>query len=126
MNFRINLTQFYINFSRQEHQIDVLYVLFNAWDSQVSFYTPFHISFTVPLSKKMKENTYLLLRLESEYEYLLIRTIIRNIRHCCESDTVLPPPLLCISYALKCRKLHKQIVCLTPPNLTSKPGKTNI
>jgi len=36
------------------------------------------------------------------------------------------PPLLCISYALKCRKLHKQIVCLTPPNLTSKPGKTNI
>ena len=63
-----------------------------AWDSQVSFYTLFHISFTVPLSKKMKENTYLLLRLESEYEYLLIRTIIRNIRHCCESDTVLPTP----------------------------------
>ena len=30
MNFRINLTQFYINFSRQEHQIDVLYVSFNA------------------------------------------------------------------------------------------------
>ena len=26
MNFRINLTQFYINFSRQEHEIDVLYV----------------------------------------------------------------------------------------------------
>ena len=49
MNFRINLTQFYINFSRQEHQIAVLYVLFNAWDSQVSFYTPFHFSFTVPL-----------------------------------------------------------------------------
>ena len=41
MNFRINLTQFYINFSRQEHQIDVLYVPFNAWDSQVSSYTPF-------------------------------------------------------------------------------------
>ena len=30
MNFRTNLTQFYINFSRQEHQIDVLYVSFNA------------------------------------------------------------------------------------------------
>ena len=30
MNFRINLTQFYFNFSRQEHQIVVLYVSFNA------------------------------------------------------------------------------------------------
>ena len=38
-----------MNFSRQEHQIDVLYVSFNAWDSQVSSYTPFHFSFTVPL-----------------------------------------------------------------------------
>ena len=27
MNFCIDLTQFYINFSRQEHQIDVLDVL---------------------------------------------------------------------------------------------------
>ena len=38
MNFRLNLAQFYINFSRQEHQIDVLYVSLNAWDSQVSLY----------------------------------------------------------------------------------------
>ena len=30
MNFRINLTLFYFNFSRQKYQIDVLYVLFNA------------------------------------------------------------------------------------------------
>ena len=51
MNFRKNLTQFYINFSRQEHQIDVLYVSFNAWDSQVSFFTPFHFSFTFPLKR---------------------------------------------------------------------------
>ena len=50
MNFRINLTQFYINFSRQEYQIDVLYVSFNSWDSQVSAYTTFHFSFTVPLN----------------------------------------------------------------------------
>ena len=49
MNFRINLTQLYINFSRQEHQID-LHVSFNVWDSQVSSYTPFYFSFTVPLS----------------------------------------------------------------------------
>ena len=48
-NFRINWTQFYINFSRKGHQINVLYVSFNAWDSQVSSYTPFHFSFTVPL-----------------------------------------------------------------------------
>ena len=34
------LTQFYVNFSRQEHQIDVLYVSFNSQDSQVSVYTP--------------------------------------------------------------------------------------
>ena len=49
MNFRINLTKFYINFLRQKHQIDILYVSFNAWESQVSFYTPFH-SFIYPLS----------------------------------------------------------------------------
>ena len=29
-SFGIVLTQFYINFSRQEHQIDVLYVSFNV------------------------------------------------------------------------------------------------
>ena len=39
------LTQFDINFSRLEHQIDVLYVSFN----QVSSHTPFHFSYTVPL-----------------------------------------------------------------------------
>ena len=34
---------FYINFSRQEYQINVLYVSFNAWDSQVFLYsTPFN------------------------------------------------------------------------------------
>ena len=45
MKFRINLTQFYINFLRKEHQIDVLYVSFNVWDSQVSFflYVPFKV-----------------------------------------------------------------------------------
>ena len=30
MNFRINLTQFYINFLRHEYHIDVLYVSFYA------------------------------------------------------------------------------------------------
>ena len=49
IRFGIILTQFYINFSRQEHQIDVLYVSFNAWDYQVSSYTPLHFSITVPL-----------------------------------------------------------------------------
>ena len=49
IRFGIIFTQFYINFSRQEHQIDVLYVSFKTWDSQVSAYTPFHFSFTVPL-----------------------------------------------------------------------------
>ena len=49
--FVYNLTQFDINFSRQEHQIDVLYVSFNAWDSQVSSNTPFHFSFTLPWRK---------------------------------------------------------------------------
>ena len=28
----------------------LIYVSFNAWDSQVSSYPPFHFSFTVPLS----------------------------------------------------------------------------
>ena len=30
INFRITLTQLYINFTRQEHQIDVSYVSVNA------------------------------------------------------------------------------------------------
>ena len=50
MNFRINLTQFYTNFSRQYHQIEFLYVSFNGRDYHVSSYTPFHISFTVSLN----------------------------------------------------------------------------
>ena len=50
-NFRIIWTQFYIYFSRQEHQIDILYVSFNAWDSQVLSYIPFPLFFTVPLNR---------------------------------------------------------------------------
>ena len=51
MNFRIQFDTVLYKFSRQEHQIDVLYVSFNAWDSQVSSYTPSHdFSFTVPLT----------------------------------------------------------------------------
>ena len=46
--FGIILTQFYINFSRQEHQLELLYVSINSWDSQVSSNT-FHFSFTVSL-----------------------------------------------------------------------------
>ena len=49
VNFRIIWTQFYINFSRQKQYIDVLYVSFNAWGSQVSSYNPFQFSCTVPL-----------------------------------------------------------------------------
>ena len=49
-------SQFYINFSRQEHQIDFLYVSFKTWDSQVSAYTPFHFSFTVPLMIRPRTN----------------------------------------------------------------------
>ena len=40
----IILTRFYIKFSRQEHQIAVLYVSFNACDSQVSSYSPLNFS----------------------------------------------------------------------------------
>ena len=53
--FGIILTQFYVNFSRQEHQIDFLKVSFNSWDSQVSAYTSFHFSFTVPLNKNLRQ-----------------------------------------------------------------------
>jgi len=49
IHFGIILTQFYINFSRQEHQIELSYVSINSWDSQVSGITPFHLSYTVPL-----------------------------------------------------------------------------
>ena len=49
IDFRIILTQFDIKFSRQEQQIDVLYVPFNARGSQVLSYIPYHFSFIVPL-----------------------------------------------------------------------------
>ena len=56
ISFGIILTQFQVNFSRQEHQINVLKVSFNAWDSQVSAYTPSHFSFTVPFKKIISNN----------------------------------------------------------------------
>ena len=58
VRFDIIWTQFHINFSRQEYQIDVLYISFNAWDSQVSAYTHFHFSFTVPLSIAILLSSY--------------------------------------------------------------------
>ena len=50
IRFGIILTQFYMNFSRQERQIDMSYIYRSTPDSQVSAYTPFHFSFTVPLN----------------------------------------------------------------------------
>ena len=51
MSFGIILTQFYVNFSIQEHHIDFLQVLINSW--ALRFYPippdPFHFSFTVSL-----------------------------------------------------------------------------
>ena len=54
MNFGIILTQFYINFSRQEHQIKLSWVAIKSYSDQLSAYTPFHFSFTVPLSSKKR------------------------------------------------------------------------
>ena len=45
IDFRKNLTQFYINISRREHQIELLWVSINSYNA----YTPFHCSFTAPL-----------------------------------------------------------------------------
>ena len=44
IQFSIILAQFYVDFSRQEHKIDVL-SFNNSWDSQVSAYNPFNFSF---------------------------------------------------------------------------------
>ena len=52
MNFRINLKQFYTNFSRHEHQIELSWVAIKSLSDYLSPYTPFHFSFTVPLSVK--------------------------------------------------------------------------
>ena len=56
MNFRINLTESYINFSRQEnlHQIDVLYHYMHCLTPEILRFhpiPPFHFSFSVPLSQ---------------------------------------------------------------------------
>ena len=63
IHFGIILTQFYINFLRQKHQIELLYVSINPWDSQVSAYAPFHFSFTVTLKKAKCLETWKLLLL---------------------------------------------------------------
>ena len=53
MNFRTNLTQFYINFSRQEHQIESTLVGLDQLLKCFGFSLyPFYFSFTVPLIKK--------------------------------------------------------------------------
>ena len=64
------MTQLYINFSRQKHQIDAWYVSFKTWDSQVSSYTPFYFSFTVPLNKSNWQNHDLFV-CESLYLYII-------------------------------------------------------
>ena len=63
IHFGIILTRFYINFLRQKHQIELLYVSINPWDSQVSAYAPFHFSFTVTLKKAKCLETWKLLLL---------------------------------------------------------------
>ena len=57
VRFGIILTPFYTNFSRQKHQIDVLYISFNSSDSQISSYTSFHFF----LYSSFKKTWYLLL-----------------------------------------------------------------
>ena len=51
IHFRIILTQFYINFSRQEHQIELLWVLSRSISKMLRFQPIplFNFSFTVPL-----------------------------------------------------------------------------
>ena len=66
-------------FSRQEHQIDVLYVSINSWENQVSAYTPFHFSFTVPYSKnknkKINENLLFLLKYQQSWNLWSYHTL---------------------------------------------------
>ena len=50
MQFSYKFHTVLINFSRQEHLKDFLQGSFNAWDSQVLYFTPFHLSFTVPIN----------------------------------------------------------------------------
>ena len=59
-DFRINLTQFYINFSRQEHQIELSWFSINSKDTKVSGYIPLHFSFTLPLIKALKNYVFYL------------------------------------------------------------------
>jgi len=50
MNFHINVTQFYINFSRKEHLIELSLITIKNLRDLLSSYTPFKFSFIVPLS----------------------------------------------------------------------------
>ena len=81
IRFGIILTQFYINFSRQEHQIDVIQVSFKTWDSQVSAYTPFHFSFTVPLNSSFEPSIDRLERDGGWLELIIIGCLGRRVAH---------------------------------------------
>ena len=78
IHFGIILTQFYINFLRQKHQIELLYVSINPWDSQVSAYAPFHFSFTVTLKKAKCLETWKLLLLLFYQTLSLTENIDKN------------------------------------------------
>ena len=61
MDFCINLTQFYINFSRQKHQLHQLYVLYVTLTPEILrpfILHPFYFSFTVPLKNEITHFIY--------------------------------------------------------------------
>ena len=58
IRFGIILTEFYINFSRQAHQIELLYVSINSWDSQVSAYTPLIFPLLMNPSLESRQTLY--------------------------------------------------------------------
>ena len=92
IRFGIILIQFYINFLRQEHQIDVLYVSFKIWDSRVSSYTPFHFSFTVPL--RMKNVAALTLKMERHWKLRPLVPLLSNqYRITCTGEYSMMSPL---------------------------------
>jgi len=68
MHFRKYLTQFYINFSRQEHPIDVIKLLLNSWDSK---YTLFLFSFTVLLNERFWK-LWMKLQVYISHKYLFL------------------------------------------------------
>ena len=116
-----NLTQFYINFSRLEHQIDVLYISFNAWYSKVSSYTfnwlnifKGNLFYVVYVPGRLIKGIYIIILVPRIYLYICIYKVSLGVRlSVCMSDhNAWTPRLICLKLCLENSVEPRKCFCL--------------